>query len=160
MDGGKCIIESCGSMPKVHHHCLIAFVCVLVWLEGMSLRTAPEEKVANAFVLCMCMQGKHRSMYFARVLFAALELVLKSLKIKSELQFHWAACERVMASVKKKTLATANREVPLFMKSYHVGCITIEKLRNMRLCLCWTSTKGTMTGQWGIITKVLTLSNI
>lgn len=113
MDGGKCIIESFGSMPKVHHHCLIAFVCVLVWLEGMSLRTAPEEKVANAFVLCMCMQGKHRSMYFARVLFAALELVLKSLKIKSELQFHWAACERVMASVNNNDSGYSKQRGPV-----------------------------------------------
>ncbi len=83
----------------MHNHCLVALVSVLVWVEGMSLRTARKDQIGDAYVLCMCVQGKHRSMYFARVLCAVLELLLKALKVKAEVCFHWLACQRIMASV-------------------------------------------------------------
>lgn len=99
MDGSDCTLDKYGSIPKIHHHCLVAFVSVLAWLQGMSLRTASGPKVANAYIFCMCVQGKHRSMYFGRVLFAVLQLVFKALKVEIDLQFHWPACERILSSV-------------------------------------------------------------
>ena len=77
---------------------LLLLCMMLLWLRriGEKGKKCPQE----AFLLLMCSQGKHRSMYVSRLIFLFLELLRLVLRVDIVVDFQWLGEARVLQSMR------------------------------------------------------------
>lgn len=89
---GHCLLEPfrrARALDPLQDLSLVALCVVFLWLQKLKDKD-------DAFILCMCGQGKHRSQYMARLLWLGLDLVKRTQRLKFDLHYKWVAQERIM----------------------------------------------------------------
>ena len=95
---GHCLLQSFrekGALDPLQNFCCVVVCLVLIWLQRLA-------DVTDAYVLCVCGQGKHRSVYMGRLVWFVLGMLNNMLGWQCEIRYRWLAKERVLASQKQE----------------------------------------------------------
>ena len=91
---GHCLLDSFRTVPTLdpsQHFSFVVVCLLLTWLQRL-------EGVTDAYVLSVCDQGKHQSVYMGRVVWLAMDLLKRILGLQTEVLYMWVAQERGMFS--------------------------------------------------------------
>ena len=91
---GHCLLDSFRTVPTLdpsQHFSFVVVCLLLTWLQRL-------EGVTDAYVLSVCDQGKHQSVYMGRVVWLAMDLLKRILGLQTEVLYIWVAQERGMFS--------------------------------------------------------------
>ena len=99
---GECVLPAFRQQFALDPLQNLSFVVVLLVLLWFRKLTDQED----VFILNMCAQGKHRSVYMARLLYMTLSLLKLCLHLPYELTFEWISAPRVIQEVATSSQGT------------------------------------------------------
>jgi len=89
-----CLLDSfrrVQALGPLQHLSFVVVCLLLTWLQRL-------EGVTDAYVLSVCDQGKHQSVYMGRVVWLAMELLKRIVGFQAEVLYFWVAQERGVLS--------------------------------------------------------------
>ena len=79
------------ALDPSQHFSFVVVCLLLTWLQRL-------EGVTDAYILSVCHQGKHQSVYMGRMVWLAMDLLKRILGLQTEVLYMWVAQERGMSS--------------------------------------------------------------